>query len=68
MIFNAFTGAQLLPSGSNGQGSGPIFLSDLLCSGIESNLLDCVTQRSQPPGTFSCDHSQDVAVSCKGIN
>ena len=60
-------GAQLLLSGSHGQGPGPIFLSELFCDGTESSLFDCVTQRSQPPSTFMCDHSQDVAISCRGM-
>ena len=59
--------AEFLPRGSHEQGSGSIFLSNLLCNGDESSLLNCVTTRNQPPGTFSCQHSQDVAIECTGI-
>ncbi len=60
--------AKFLPRRSHKQGSGLIFLSGLLCDGDESSLLDCVTTRNQFPGTFSCPHSQDVAIECTGIN
>ncbi len=59
--------AKFLPRGSHEQGSGSIFLSNLLCNSDESSLLDCVTTRNQPPGTFSCQYSQDVAIECTGI-
>ena len=41
-----------------GQGTGPILLSYLSCSGRESSLLSC-RHRSH-----SCSHSQDVGVVC----
>ncbi len=47
-----------------GEGSGPIFLDKLTCSGQESMLLDCDTRT--PHGVHSCEHSQDAGVKCIG--
>ena len=44
-----------------GQGSGPILLSNVMCSGFETSLFDC------PHSGFelnSCGHSADAGVSC----
>ena len=42
-----------------------VFQRDLLCSGNESNLLECVEYTS---GTRDCpaDHSEDAAIKCDG--
>ena len=46
-----------------GPGSGPIFLNRPDCDGSESSLLGC----SGVVFTVnSCDHSDDVAISCEG--
>ena len=46
-----------------GQGTGPILMSVVQCSGQESNLLDC----SYDPLPYStCSHSFDVGVKCEG--
>ena len=42
-----------------GQGTGPIFLDDLGCTGTESSLLDC-TANTQP----NCAHNEDAGVRC----
>ena len=41
-----------------GQGSGPILLDDVICSGWEKSLWSCVS--SFP----DCGHSEDVAIKC----
>jgi hypothetical protein len=47
-----------------GLGSGPVFLSDVHCTGSEATLLDC-------PHTIialgsHCTHNRDVGVRCEG--
>ena len=46
-----------------GQGTGPILMSVVGCSGQESNLLDCPYQ---PFPYSTCSHSFDVGVKCEG--
>ncbi|XP_030832693.1 deleted in malignant brain tumors 1 protein isoform X2 [Strongylocentrotus purpuratus] len=44
-----------------GQGSGPIYLDDVECSGFESRLIDCSINGL---GNHNCGHSQDAGVFC----
>lgn len=58
-----------LPSAAFGEGTGRIWMSDLLCGGSETSLFSCSS--STPLGTVesstSCSHSNDVAVRCQGL-
>ncbi|XP_073693836.1 antigen WC1.1-like [Garra rufa] len=47
-----------------GPGSGPIWISVVLCTGSESTLKNCMT-----PGRdeHDCDHSKDAGVICSGV-
>ena len=45
-----------------GQGSGPIFFTNVHCSGSEMNLLEC--PRTVFVGT-TCTHSRDVGLRCQ---
>ncbi|NXS47339.1 DMBT1 protein, partial [Balaeniceps rex] len=44
-----------------GQGSGPIWLDNVQCSGTEAHLSEC---RSNPWGLNNCDHGEDAGVVC----
>lgn len=46
-----------------GPGTGPIWLDDVGCKGIEASLSDC------PAGAWgqhNCDHEEDVGLTCTG--
>ncbi|MBN3300092.1 DMBT1 protein, partial [Amia calva] len=47
-----------------GQGSGRIWLDDVACSGSESTLLDCSHRAF---GEHNCQHSNDAAAVCSGM-
>ena len=49
-----------------GEGSGPIFLDNLVCNSKDTLLLDC-SKRSQV-GLFSCDHSEIAGARCHGMS
>ena len=55
----AFRGAQF------NQGTGPIFLDQLFCSGSETSVLECT--RHTPLGLPTCEHSRDAGVRCIGM-
>ncbi len=46
-----------------GQGSGPIWMSYVRCTGSESTLMNC---GSSGLSKSSCDHSKDAGVRCSG--
>ncbi|XP_044303645.1 soluble scavenger receptor cysteine-rich domain-containing protein SSC5D-like [Varanus komodoensis] len=47
-----------------GQGSGPIWMEGVNCTGEEAFLRDCP---QGPWGQHSCDHSQDASVECSAV-
>ncbi|KAM3623818.1 uncharacterized protein V6R79_015879 [Siganus canaliculatus] len=48
-----------------GQGSGPIWLDDLLCNGNESSLSHC---NHSGIGIHDCSHSEDASVICGALS
>ena len=52
---------QAYSGATHGQGTGPIWISNVACSGSESHLYDC---RHNGCGNNGCSHSNDASVSC----
>ena len=54
-------GAIARQNGYFGRGSGPVFLTDVRCGGLEARLLDC---RFGELEENDCSHYQDAGVVC----
>ena len=57
-----FQGASGAPGSAHfGQGTGPIQLDDVGCTGVEQTIFDC----AHPPfGVHNCHHNEDAGVVC----
>ena len=51
------------PGGYFGQSTGPIHMSNVMCTGNEASITDCTFST-----THSCNHSQDVGIYCQGMH
>ena len=58
-----FNGTQVLPISNFTQGTGPIFLDEVGCTGNEERVEEC---GGPAPGLHTCNHSQDTAIQCIG--
>ena len=59
------TGAVAVVNSAFGPGNGPVLLHNVMCSGFEYRLLDCLNGGIE---LNSCGHSQDAGVRCpRGI-
>lgn len=62
-------GTAVLVMGKDGMfpaGSGPIYFSQINCSGTERNLWQCKTELDR--GSNYCGHKEDAAVVCSGTD
>ena len=48
-----------------GQGTGPILLDNVACTGVEPKLWDCP---NNGVGVHNCGHSEDASVRCQPVN
>ena len=60
LIIIIFAGALAYSSATFGQGSGPILLDNVACTGLENSLVNC----SFDNNTSDCAHSEDAGVQC----
>ena len=60
---SSIAGAIVHSSATFGRGTGPILLDDVHCSGIESQLENCIS--SNRVNYHDCSHSEDAGVTCQ---
>ena len=61
-----FTDSIPLRNAVLGEGTGPIFLDQLMCNGSEASLLECLP--TENIGLHNCDHNEDAGVRCEGLH
>ena len=61
LLFFVHTGAVAFGNARFGQGTGPITLDNVQCTGNEGRLFDC---RNNGLGNHNCIHSEDASVRC----
>ena len=64
LLYTSHAGATALDGSRVVDGTGPIFLDELRCTGRESSLFNCSHNRL---GAHDCDHSDDAGVNCIGM-
>lgn len=61
-VHSSYIGAEARVNAAFGQGSGPVLLSNVGCTGLEPRLLECPSSGLE---TVYCSHSQDAGVVCR---
>ena len=61
MHTSSLLGAQALSSATFGQGTVPIIMTNVMCSGTESQLAGCAHDGAPVQG---CSHSEDAGIRC----
>ena len=56
------TGVTVLKNAHFGQGTGPVHLNNIRCSGSEIRLTDCAAEQELQ----QCTHENDAGVTCDG--
>ena len=60
-MYAYISGATARLNAAYGQGTGPIFLDDVMCRGLEYRLIECVHRGIE---VASCSHFSDAGVIC----
>ena len=66
LLYIYCVGATYYSNAHFGQGSGPILLDNVGCSGGETRLLDCANYGGVGLYSSSCSHDDDAGVRCNG--
>ena len=61
LVITFFTGATAISFAFFGQGTGAIWLDNVMCTGNETRLYDC---QNTGIGVHNCSHIEDVGVRC----
>ena len=66
ILYCMYIGGIAYSSAPYGAGSGPIYLTNVLCTGSETSLLRCNCDPMLVLSS-SCTHSEDAGVRCEGM-
>ena len=64
-LYNLTSDAVAYTNAYFGQGTGPIWLDDVQCTGSETHLVNCTNEGI---GIIDCRHDEDAGVQCLSLN
>ena len=64
VLHNVYIDSVAVKNAGFGEGSGHIWLDDVMCTGNETNIFHC--SRGVEVNASNCDHSEDAGVICQG--